>query len=231
MHLRRLVSTFVSAFAVVLTVLVAPAHAAVAPYAIRPLSGQTFVQASTNIAPQGGDDFTVALSTTAAGGRRMPFAVSVYGQRFSSMVVSSNGNIQFPGAGTAPSAAYSNACLPTRMPSPLLAVYWDDLEFAASGTTVPGEGIFTRTLGTAPNRTFVVNWRGHLFSQPAAATRAGIIFRENSRTISFQYMQNTASSATIGVQRGPFSTSTQWTCNSGGSVVATGMRLDFIPQG
>lgn len=208
-----------------------PAQAAVAPYVISPQQNKTYVQAGTNIAPAGGDDFVLSLSTTSRqAGMRMPFPVTVYGQSYSAMVVSSNGNIQFPSAGTSPSAAYTNSCLPTRMPSPLLAVYWDDLEFAPAGTTTPGEGIFTAVKGQAPHRQFIVNWRGHLFAQPTAASRAGVIFTEGSSRISFQYYDNTAATATIGIQRNPRGTSTQWTCNSGGSVVSTGLRLDFLPR-
>jgi len=202
---------------------------AVRPYAIQPVHNATFIQASKNIAPpEGGDDFLVTMSTTSAGALKIPFTLHPYGEARTSMVVSSNGNIQFPGAGTSPSVAWVNECLPTHMPSPFIAPYWDDLQFAATGTTTPNEGIYVKTTGTAPHRHFIVNWRGHLFSQPTAATRFGVIFYEGVAKISFQYMDNTAASATIGTQRRPTSTSTQWTCDSGGTSVQTGLRLDFV---
>jgi hypothetical protein len=204
------------------------AHAVGEDYAIQPRQNQAFIQASSSIAPQGGDDFTVRLATTLRGARKMPFPVYPYGERRTQMYVSSNGNIQFPGAGTAPNSSYSNGCLPTRMPSPFLAPYWDDLEFAPTGTTTPNEGIYTKVLGDAPNRRFIVNWRGHLYAQPAAATRFGVIFYEGQSKVSFQYMQNTAASATIGTQHRPTTSSTQWTCNSAGTAVQTGLRLDFV---
>jgi len=207
---------------------VAVAAPAASPYAIETFQGRTFIPAANNIAPRGGDDFTVRLATGLSGARKMPFRVRPYGEARSAMHVSSNGNIQFPGAATSPSSAYNNSCLPTRMPSPFLAPYWDDLEFDRSAT--PREGIYTQTVGTAPNRKFIVNWRGHLYGQPAAGTRFGVIFYEGQSKVSFQYQDNTAASATIGTQHRPTSTSTQWACNSGGRSVETGLRLDFVSR-
>ena len=204
---------------------------AVRPYAIQPVHNVTFIQASKNIAPStGGDDFLVTMSTTSTGAFKIPFTLRPYGEARTSMVVSSNGNIQFPGKGTDPNVAWTNACLPTHMPSPFIAPYWDDLQFAATGTVTPNEGIYVKTIGTAPHRKFIVNWRGHLFGQDTAATRFGVIFYEGVSKISFQYLDNTAASATIGTQDRPATTSTQWTCDSGGTSVQTGLRLDFIQQ-
>lgn len=226
----RVVSALAGATTMLLATAIPVASAApTQTYAIQTQSNATFVTAGSNIAPQGGDDFTVRLATTLTGARRMPFPIAPYGESHSQMYVSSNGNIQFPGAGTSPNAAYTNACLPTQMPSPFLAPYWDDLQFEPTGTTTPNEGIYTRVVGTAPNRQFIVNWRGHLFSQADAATRFGVIFYENNTSrFSYQYQDNTAAGATIGVQRRPTSFTTQYSCNSGGSSVQTGLRLTFV---
>ena len=80
----------------------------------------------------------------------------IYGQAYTTAEASSNGNIQFNSAET----AYTNECLPTTV-APMQATffpYWDDLR-----TDGPGEGVFTTTTGSAPNRVFYIEWRAEYF--------------------------------------------------------------------
>jgi hypothetical protein len=146
----------------------------------------------------------------------LPFPVRVYGQRFSSANVSSNGNVQFGGT---PSPVYSNACLPDGSLGLMVAAYYDDL-------LTFGGGVFTATLGSAPNRDFVIEWIGNQYSS-GAFVDAELIFHEGSETITAGYgpLGEGGVSATTGVQRGPFGPGTQFSCNS--QVLASGLRLDY----
>ncbi|MFZ6029041.1 MAG: proprotein convertase P-domain-containing protein [Chloroflexota bacterium] len=89
-----------------------------------------------------GDDTTKNVS--------LPFSFTFAGTAYTSVNISSNGNIHF---GTA-SNAYSNVAIPnTGNPNALIAAYWDDLSPNLGGA------IYTAVSGTAPNRVFVVEWR------------------------------------------------------------------------
>ncbi len=80
----------------------------------------------------------------------LPFAFTFAGTSYSSINISSNGNAHFATAST----AYSNATIPTSSaPNALIAALWDDLNPSAGGA------IYTGVYGTAPNRTFVIEWR------------------------------------------------------------------------
>jgi hypothetical protein len=78
------------------------------------------------------------------------FTFNYYGGNYTSVTVSSNGNLQF----TTSDSEYANTC---PMPDPLLGraifPFWDDLYPPAGG------GIYYSTVGTAPNRVLVVEWR------------------------------------------------------------------------
>jgi hypothetical protein len=205
---------------------VSPAQAA-HTYSITARTAQAFIAAGPgNLFPGGVDDSVVVLSTRGTGVNKLPFALKVYGVSYTRVVVSSNGNLQFTsGAG---SAAYFNDCLPSgSFNYPVIAPFWDDIVLAPQNTTVPGEGLFVKTTGVAPHRQFIINWRGHHFGDNTPI-RAGVIFTEGSAVFSFQYLQNDAADASIGVQRTASGPSTQWACNQGTSVFA-GLKLTFRP--
>lgn len=78
------------------------------------------------------------------------FGFNFYGNRYTSIYVSSNGWASF----NAPtSAVYSRSAIPaSSAPNNMIAIWWGDLD--------PGDGgtITTETIGTAPNRKFVLNF-------------------------------------------------------------------------
>ena len=84
----------------------------------------------------------------------LPFSFTLYGQAFTSVTLDSNGAAMFPGG----ASTSNNACLPAGGYTHTIFPYWDDLR-----TNCTGCGIFTRVLGTAPNRTFVIEWRAEYF--------------------------------------------------------------------
>ena len=82
----------------------------------------------------------------------LPFTFQFYGQPFTQVALSSNGNMQF--ASNNPSSA--NTCLYDRTFNYMIAPFWDDLntvDFSGHGC-FPGCGIYTSLTGSFPNRTF-----------------------------------------------------------------------------
>lgn len=192
-------------------------------YAVSANGGATFALLnSNNLFPSGADDAIVTLSTTSAGALRLPFPVRIYGVSKSSMVVSSNGNIQFFSAAN----TFTNDCLPTSiLPGRMLAVFWDDLFMDAAA----GQGVFTRTSGASPHRKFIVSWQARQFSSTGDQVRAQVVFTEGSQNIRMVYGANGGGSATVGLQAHNTGPATQWTCNSGTTnAVVSGLRLDFL---
>ena len=150
-----------------------------------------------------------------------PFPVNFYGQTYTTANASSNGNLQFTG-----NSSYLGTSCP--MPNPNLGaailLYQDDLH--TGGT---GEGIFTGVFGTAPNRTFVVEWRTHYFGRTGTSNEE-IIFYENSGTITTVYGANADSGASeqVGVQASSTGPDTQFSCLTASE--PAGLRVDYIPN-
>ncbi|HUS16903.1 MAG TPA: S-layer homology domain-containing protein [Chloroflexia bacterium] len=110
----------------------------------------------------------------------LPFPVQFYGESYGKAVVSSNGNIQF----SPESASHDSTCLPNPTLETAIMLYQGDLD-----TSGPGEGIFSTTLGTAPDRTFVLEWRTHYAGRQGTSNEE-LIFSESSSTISMVYGAN-----------------------------------------
>jgi hypothetical protein len=96
----------------------------------------------------------------------------------------------------------------------------------------PGDGIFTTTTGSAPNRTFYVEWRAHrCCGTGTAAVNFEVAFRESSSTIRYIYGSNAeatpGSSATIGVQSNPTGSFTELGANVSG-LVTPGKRFELL---
>ena len=84
----------------------------------------------------------------------LPFSVSLYGNTYTSAAAGSNGYLAF---GT-DFPSFGITCWPSTQGTFVLAPYWDD-----QVTFNAGEGIFTTTTGTAPNRVFYIEWRSEDF--------------------------------------------------------------------
>lgn len=130
----------------------------------------------------------------------LPFPFTFYGQSFSSVKISSNGYVVF---GSSAATAYSNVAIPnTSTPNGLVAPFWDDLNPASGGS------IWYKTVGTAPNRRFVVAWVGVPHYPNVGNATLEVILEEGTNDIRFQYSDvnlgnasyNYGASATIGVE-------------------------------
>ncbi len=150
------------------------------------------------------DDDTVLLS--------LPFPFIFYGQTYTEVRASSNGNLQF----TTTSGAYANRCLdagPVAGLGAMIAPYWDDLDLTLTGT------LETAVVGQAPRRTFVVEWdEVPRFGGGDAVTFAAQLFEE-SGDIVFLYQEvetedaPRGASATVGLQSEAAGMALQYSCN------------------
>lgn len=129
----------------------------------------------------------------------LPFNFVIDGIAYASVDVSTNGWIEFGGAGT--NSLATNSTLPTHLASgPFVAAYWDDL------TQVSG---YASAVGEAPNRIFSIEW-GALHYQTAGGSVPDSLIvillklHEGSNLISVTYRDTQSAargtSATIGFQ-------------------------------
>src|SRR2546425_2329549 len=158
-----------------------------------------------------GDDSSASITS--------PFPILFGGVTFTTLFVSSNGNVNFTGSFT----AFSNASVPTSQATTLVAPWWDDL-FPVAGT---GQNVFWAVAGAAPRRGLGVGWRDSppvgCPSDSAATVRFQVVFFEGSRNILFNYADATfggkcafadrGGSATVGVQVSP-NAGTQFSFNT-----------------
>lgn len=138
-------------------------------------------------ATAGGTSYVLTDDSSAA--VTLPFAFSMYGVPFTTGSISSNGFLRL-GSGAA--TAFTNAGFPSAAdPNNIIAPWWDDLNPALGGS------VWSRTVGTAPNRQFVVSWNG--VPHVAAAT-TGVSFQvvldEATGDVTMQYLDSRTGSAT-----------------------------------
>lgn len=143
------------------------------------------------------------------------FNFSIYGTAVaggSTLRASTNGSLQLSATGGGADA--SNLPLPasTNFPAaaPTLFVYWDDWRMLLSdGASAPDAGIYTKLEGTAPNRRWIVEWRGRIRGDGNTGVnnnRVAIVLHENSNTFDFVYVATGVGAAaggggaTVGVQ-------------------------------
>ncbi|ROO59296.1 carboxypeptidase family protein [Micromonospora sp. Llam0] len=149
-----------------------------------------FVAASTALALTGDDAATMVT---------LPFPVRFHGETYTSGRVHTNGLVSFGSVSGEPDT-WANPTMPTTAaPNAVVAPFWDDLEVDASAS------IRTQTLGSAPNRSYVVEWRNVGF-RPTNAQRITfeVIFHEDGR-IAFHYGAMSTpiqqgSAATVGLE-------------------------------
>lgn len=217
--MRRVRLMLALAVALAVGLIAAPSASASIPgsYTFKTFQGASFTLLSGNshlIIPAAGatDDTLFTINRSKSGAFHVPFTLNVYGNTYTQVRVSSNGNLQF-GVGGGGSAAFSNDPLPSAaFPGPTLMPFWDDIFMVPSDTShFFREGIYTQTSGTAPHRKFIISWQGHAFSSESYFVLAQVIFTEGSSTIRFRYgapdnQTGFAPSETIGAQANGTST-------------------------
>lgn len=134
----------------------------------------------------------LAPCTNCAAGVGFPFQFTVYGQAFGGGTVTSNGSFLFAGGTVDP----NNVSLPNTNFGPALFPYWDSL-YAA----IPSDGVYITTTGSAPNRTFVIEWRQHEIAN-GQFLNFEMQLHETTNQLTFLYNQSGSQggSATSGIQ-------------------------------
>ena len=162
---------------------------------------------------------------------------------------SSNGNLQFRNNQGA--TDFANAPLPADGAGNGQAVFpatgatlflqWDDwrLDVADPVNVAPDAGIYTRLEGTAPNRSWIIEWRGRVRGDGAVAVnnnRAAIVFHEGSNSFDYIYelpgvgAAANAAGSTIGVQAAATGTRfTQYAFNDANLAPGTKLTATIAP--
>ena len=221
-RLVRRVTVLVAAFVLLVAT---PAGAAVGAYGIAPGTGTFAYLTTNNLASDTTNDQMFYLSTSGTTARtRLPFPLRVYDATFRRIAISSNGNVQFGIASPGGNPTSFHECIPTTtdFEAATAFVLWGiGLRYGG-----PGEGIFLRTQGTAPNRTFTISWQGEFQVSAEAPANAQVTFRENSRTITYTYGELTTQTlVSIGIQSRLQDSYTERYCNGHGRYPTNGTRL------
>jgi subtilisin family serine protease len=160
-----------------------------------------YIEANT-IVPLTGDDVAVQVN--------LPFSFSFYGQSYTTAFATTNGFINFQAA----NANLSNTSIPnTSAPNAAIYPYWDDLFVDASSS------VRSDVLGSAPNRSFVLEWRNvRYFGDTTRRIDFEIILHENGQ-IETQYRnigndgREQGNSATLGIENETGTVALQYSFN------------------
>ncbi|MEK6608599.1 MAG: hypothetical protein AABZ30_13140 [Myxococcota bacterium] len=170
--------------------------------------------AATGTALSLGDD----TSETVAIG----FSFLYYGTAQTTAAVSSNGVLGFPTL----TSSFANSCLPVEANT--IYAFWDDLYPPQTGSTVR-----YATSGSAPSRTFEVQWRVAHFPSSPEEVDVRVVLHETTNVIEVCYVDTTfgdtndgGASATTGIQglSGQF---IEYSCDE--AVLTEGLVLRYEP--
>ncbi|MDF5758953.1 S8 family serine peptidase [Spongiactinospora sp. TRM90649] len=150
----------------------------------------------------------------------MPFAVPLYGSASSRIWIGAKGYAAFE----EPDSIFSNDPLPSVYP-PDLAIYpfWDEMYFDEQSS------VHTATVGTAPHRAFVIEWRNIAKSDAVHLTFSALLGEDG--TISFRYKDageirlDLGRSATIGIENADSTDALQYSYNT--AAIRGGQSLTF----
>jgi hypothetical protein len=149
------------------------------------------------------------------------FSFDFYGVSYTDIAVQSNGGLTFGDW----EIGYTNYSLPYYS-DPFIAVFWDDLNPSAGGQ------VYYQTMGSAPNRTFVVEWYNVPHWNVGGAVTIEVILYEGSNEILMQYADTVfgsasydyGASATVGIQQDDI-TALQYSYNS--AVITNSLAILF----
>ncbi|MFD9356657.1 S8 family serine peptidase [Streptomyces sp. NPDC060031] len=155
----------------------------------------------------------------------LPFPLPLYGKTYGQAWIGTNGTVSFGGNNTGdingdiPSAGTPNAAL---------YPFWDDLVVGAAGS---GSGVFTAVTGTAPHRSYVIEWRevAHWSAQNDKFSFSAAIGEDGTVTYSYKGTGGTGikggSTATVGVENATGSDAFKYSFNT--AVITDGLSIAF----
>jgi len=161
----------------------------------------SYIEGDTSL-PLSGDDNVVQVN--------LPFPFTFYGQNYNTAYVTTNGFLNF----LAPNATFSNSPIPSAAaPNGAIYPFWDDLFMDGSSTA------WTKLIGSAPNRQFVIEWRNvTFFSNRTPRVDFEVVLNENGQILT-QYRniandsQEQGNSATIGIENAAGNDALQYSFN------------------
>ena len=154
----------------------------------------------------------------------LPFPFFFYGAQYGRAFVSTNGHVNFLAAST----VLSNGALPA-VGAPNAAIYplWDDIDMRAAGR------VYTRSWGVAPDRSFVIEWRGVPFYQsPALVVDFQVQLNEDGSIVT-RYRnlgpdpRERGNSATVGIENATGTVALQYSLNE--AVLSDDRSIRFVP--
>lgn len=162
----------------------------------------------TTTLPLTGDD----ASTTVT----LPFGYQHAGPSYTNAHVSTNGAVNF----LAPENTYINTVIPAaEAPNATIYGFWDDLMVDASSA------VYGQTLGTAPNRRYVLEWRNvYVLNDVAPVSRFSfqvVLYEDPNLWVRLRYKNNVSgrvsngSSATVGQENAAGTGGSQLSFNKG----------------
>ncbi|MDQ6739450.1 MAG: hypothetical protein M3021_03540, partial [Actinomycetota bacterium] len=164
----------------------------------------------------------------------LPFAFSFYGASYSALHISTNGNVHFG----PPNDYFTNStgyCLPNNsqyVPQAMVAPLWFD--FVVPDSAGGGGGVYTSLVGTAPARTYIVEWRDvYEYSAPSSRATFELMLSENG-VMTFQYASLagpdvSGSEGVIGIQNADGTVGLQYSCYQ--DVLTPGRAIRYqLPQ-
>ena len=199
-------------------------------YTISQSSAATVVPAPNLIAGSQCDDCWVDIG--------LPFPFRLYDQTFNGATVTANGQLVFADP---VDPSYSNYCLPDPASNYPILAYWNDLWTDPQMIGCDNCGIYTSTTGTAPNRTFNIEWKAIDLSDPPplygpvdfeirlyeSPSGVGAHFDIIYAVVDAFGSQN----ATIGVQSDGGSIFSQYQCPGSPGSLVPGTKLSFVLSG
>lgn len=191
--------------------------------------------------PHNSTTFLPVFANNNSTARSLGFTFNFGGAGYTQAVISTNGYLAFDGIGEgAFNYQATNFLIPVSNAGGVygsdvfLAPFWDALQMPTlSGFT---RGVFATTLGSAPNRRFVVEWNQMgLQSAPASTSLTfQVVLFEGSNQILYQYaslsgLGSDGSSATIGLEYNGGHSGLQFSYNEIGAA-RPGQAIRFYPQ-
>ncbi|MFI8453653.1 S8 family serine peptidase [Streptomyces erythrochromogenes] len=155
----------------------------------------------------------------------LPFPLPLYGKTYAQAWIGTNGTLSFGGNNTGD----INGDLPsTATPNAALYPFWDDLVVGAAGS---GSGVLTAVTGTAPHRSYVIEWRevSHWSAQADKFSFSAAIGEDGTVTYSYKGTGGTGikggSTATVGVENATGTDAFKYSFNT--PVITDGLSIAF----
>jgi hypothetical protein len=174
------------------------------PYALVPTPGTGV----TTLSSAGAPIVPLSAGSLDDGGwiaQTIPFNFNFYGASYSQFAVSTNGFI-VPGGGTPNTfTGYGNAFPSAFAATPSIGALYSDLDFRTIGT------IEYFTVGAAPNRKLVINWKNGNFYNGVGALNTQMILYETSNMIEVHTTNSTGNNVAVEGIQNPTGTATAYT--------------------